>query len=258
MRTPFLALATTALVVVTAATALSGCAALDSGPAITQEREISDVSVVELDSSGDLTVTLGATPSLTVTAGERVIDSLTADVEDGVLRLGTDGESMLGNGKIRYALTVNSLESLTVLGSGDASIDLSGANEPTINVRGSGDVDATGIDAGTAILTPDGSGVIDVRDAVVEELTVRIEGSGGVSIAGTAGTQRVDINGDGRYEASGLRSTQAFVTIRGAGSADVTAEGTLDAVIDGSGDISYSGDARVTEDVSGSGDVSRG
>lgn len=256
MRSRLLVLSAPALLIL-AATALSGCSTLDPGSPVSQERDITDVEIVELATSGDLTVALGTTPSLTVTAGERVIDRLTADVTDGVLRLGMDGEPLLRDGEIRYELTVSSLESLTVLGSGDASIDLSGATAPSITIRGSGDVEATGIDATDALLTIEGSGQIEVDDAAVETLAVRIDGSGGMTLDGTATTQRVEIGGAGGYDAEGLRSADAFVSIRGSGSAAVTAEKTLEAVIDGSGDISYSGDARVTQEVSGSGDVTR-
>lgn len=256
MRSRLLVLPASAILLL-AATALSGCSSLEPGPPVSQERDITDVEIVELATSGDLTVALGATPSLTVTAGARVIDRLTADVTDGVLRLGMDGEPLLRDGEIRYELTVSSLESLIVRGSGDASIDLSGATAPSIMIRDSGDVDATGIEATDAVLTIDGSGEIEVHDAAVEMLAVRIEGSGGVTMNGTATTQRVEIGGAGGYEAEGLHSADAFVSIRGSGSVAVTAERTLEAVIDGSGDISYSGDARVSKEVSGSGDVTR-
>lgn len=256
MRNSLTVLSASALVLVTVA-ALSGCASLVPGPAVTQERDITDVNAVLLDTSGNLTVALGATPSLTVTAGNQIIDRLTEEVDDGVLRLGMEGDSMPLNGEIRYKLTVSSLESLTVVGSGDASIDLSGASEPTITVRGSGEVDASGIDASKVALTIDGSGAIEVHDAAVESLAVSVVGSGEVTVDGVASTQRVEIKGSGGYQAADLRSTNAFVTVRGSGEAAVTADGTLEAVIDGSGVISHDGDARVTENVAGSGAITQ-
>ncbi|MCK8465951.1 DUF2807 domain-containing protein [Microbacterium sp. KSW4-16] len=245
------------LLLALSASALTGCASFDAGPVVSQERAVPDVAAVELDTSGDLTVTLGATPALTVTAGERVIEHLTAHVEGGVLRLGMNGEPVLRNGEIRYELTVSSLESLVVQGSGDARIDLSGAIAPTVTVRGSGDVEATGIDAATAVLRVDGAGEIVAHDTVVEDLTVRIDGSGTVAIDGTARSQDVSIRGSGEHTAEDLRSEDAFVSIRGSGSADVTVDGNLAVVIDGSGDVSYGGEARVTQEIAGSGDVRR-
>ncbi|MFC8303270.1 GIN domain-containing protein [Specibacter sp. NPDC057265] len=256
MRTSQMILSTSALALVTVA-ALSGCSPLGSGPTVTQDRDITDVTAVQLNTSGSLIIALGATPSLTVSAGDRIIDRLTEDVDDGVLRLAMEGNPMPLDGDIRYELTVSSLESLTVTGSGDAVVDLSGAREPTITVRGSGGVDASGIDAAMAALTVEGSGAIQVRDAALENLMVRVDGSGEVTVDGAADTQRVEIMGSGGYQGTELRSANAFVTVRGSGEATVTADEALDAVIDGSGVISHGGDARVTEDVAGSGAVTQ-
>ncbi|PRA83497.1 GIN domain-containing protein [Microbacterium sp. MYb66] len=249
--------ASAAALLVAVATALAGCASFDSSPLVAEQREITDVRVVELRTEGDLTVRIGTTPSLTVTAGERIIDRLTAEVSDGALRLDWAGDSMPRNAKISYELTVTALESVTVLGSGDARVDFTGASEPTIIVSGSGDVDATGIDAMSAEITMDGSGEVTVEDAKVDNLSVRIGGAGGAAIDGTAGTQRVELNGSGDYQATGLRSAEVFLEVHGSGGADISADARLEVILDGSGDVFYGGGARVTKDVSGSGELSR-
>lgn len=254
MRSPLLALSA-AVVILTAA--LTGCTSVDAGPVVSENRTVTDVRAVVLDTSGDLTVTRGEVPSLKVIAGARIIDQLTADIDDGVLRLGMEGASPLRTGVIRYELTVSTLASLTVRGSGDASADFAGADDVSISVRGSGDVEATGIDTGAAMLIIDGSGEITVQDVRVDTLTVRLDGSGAVTIDGDAQTQDVEINGDGDYEAGDLRSADAVVTIRGAGDAAITASRALDARIDGSGSISYDGDAQVEKQITGSGDIIR-
>lgn len=86
--------------------AFTGCSSAYTGPATTQEREIDTVNAVELDTSGELIVTRGEHIGLTVTAGEKVIDRLTSDVEDEVLHLGLDGEPLAWGGDIRYELTI--------------------------------------------------------------------------------------------------------------------------------------------------------
>jgi hypothetical protein len=239
-----------------AALALSGCSLIqDAGPATTQQRSIEGVTAVELDTSGDLTVTLGDTTSLSVTAGEKVIDRLTSAVEDGILRLGISGQALSFGGEIRYELTVPSLESIVVQGSGDADVDLSGATAPVITVKGSGGVTARGLTADTASITVDGSGSVEADEIDVQRLTVRIDGSGEITANGEAASQSVEIRGSGDYHGADLRSTDAKVVIRGAGGARVHVTGELEAPIDGSGDIRHSGGAPVTEDVSGSGEV---
>lgn len=234
---------------------LTGCASLDPGPRATEQREIEDVSVVELDTSGSVNVTLGTKPSLTITAAEKVIDRLTADVDSGVLHLGSTDEDLGYPGEIRYELVVSTLSSLTVRGSGDASVDFTGEVNPEITVRGSGSVDARGIDGETVTLTLEGSGDIDVADATAQRLQVRIDGSGGVRIGGAVADQAVELRGSATYSASDLQSTDARIAAHGSGEATVSVSGTLDAVVDGSSEVIYSGDARVTKNVSGSGEL---
>ena len=72
--------------------ALTGCAALDvaAGDTTTERRTIEDVSAVTLAAVGDLHISTGAEPSLTITAGDRVIDRITSEVRDGTLVLDLD------------------------------------------------------------------------------------------------------------------------------------------------------------------------
>lgn len=228
---------------------LAACASLDPRPRATEQWEIEDVAVIELATPGSLDITLGSTPSLTVTAGEQIIDRLTADVDSGVLRLGAKSAPLDYSGE--------AVSSLRVLGSGDARVDLTGTADPDIVVKGSGSVDASGVDAESATLTVDGSGEITIDDAKAEQLTVSIDGPGTVRVTGDVVRQQVELRGPGEYAASALESVDARISVRGSGEASVAVSGSLDALIDGSGEISYSGDAQVTKDISGSGELLR-
>jgi Putative auto-transporter adhesin, head GIN domain len=220
-----------------AAAALTGCGIQvgDPGPQTRQERDIADVTAVQLNTSGNLFVTEGESPSLTITAGEDVIDRLTSDVDGGTLELGADG-TIGSMGEIRYELVVPRLEAVELSGSGDVGIEDVPAESLELVVDGSGDVTGGGVD--------------------VEELVVRISGSGTIDLEGRAGRQDVEISGSGDYLAADLDSSAARVNVEGSGTADVTVSDELDASVSGSGDITYGGDPSVSSDVDGSGDVS--
>jgi hypothetical protein len=216
---------------------LAGCGITsvgdDPGPTRSQDRDIPAVSQVRLDTSGDLTLTTGETPSLTVTAGRDVLRHLTSEVQGEQLVLGTAGS--VGNlGDVSYDLVLPAAVHVELTGSG--SIHAASPSALTgIDVSGSGGVRAEGLD--------------------VDELTVTVSGSGGVTVAGRAGTQTVELDGSGDYEAADLDTTDAAVTVSGSGTADVQVSGTLRAVVDGSGTITYGGGATVTRDIEGSGSV---
>lgn len=59
------------------------------------------MTAVELETSGDLTVSIGEMIALSVTAGEDVIDRLTFTVNDGTLHLGVEGEPLVFGSELR-------------------------------------------------------------------------------------------------------------------------------------------------------------
>lgn len=238
------------------AVALTGCVVY-SGPPATEEREVSsDVHAVIMETGGDLVVTLGDTPSLTVTAPAGVLDRLTSTSANGTLTLGRVPGPWFIRGDIDYALTVTSLDSLHVKGSGDADVDFTGAGSVDIRISGSGDVDAEGIDAGEVKVVIEGSGNISLPDMNAESLDVRISGSGDIEADGRTDRQQVLIEGSGNYQTEDLVSRDAVVRIEGAGDVRVNATGTLDASIAGSGSIRYRGGPQVTSNIQGAGDIS--
>ena len=216
---------------------VSGCslAAPDAGKPVTRDVEIAAVTAVVLTTPGELVVAVGATPSLTVTAGAKVIDRLSSRVDEGVLRLDGSGSGPLA-GAIRYELTLPVLDAVTIEGSGEVRADFAGGQAIAVTVKGSGEVIGANLAATTV-------------DAV-------IEGSGRIELAGTTADQTVDIRGSGDYSALDLSSTRASVDSAGSGDAELTVTERLTASIAGSGDIRHAGGATVDGTIAGSGDIS--
>lgn len=217
---------------------VAACGVIDAGPRETEERTIDAATSVVLRTAGDVTIEQGESPSLTVTAGARVLPHLTSEVHDGVLTLGTDRAAFGTTGQVEYVLVLPSLEGVRVEGSGDVDADEARAERLSVEVDGSGDV--------------------HVGDVAVRELTVLVLGSGEVSLVGRADRQDVTIEGSGSYAADELASDEAAVTIAGSGDVVVDVADVLDAEIAGSGRVTYVGDPRITSSIEGSGDLREG
>jgi hypothetical protein len=213
----------------------SGCSLLrSSGDQTTQTRQIAGVAAVRLLTSGDLTITTGGTESLTVTAGANDLTGLTSQVIDGTLIL--DNKDSIGSGGISYALTVGPLDRLEVSGSGNATGIGTLRGDSTVLASGSGSVELTGL--------------------AMTGVVVDLSGSGGVTLGGTADTQQVTLSGSGGYDGSGLITAEADVEVDGSGSARVQVTDRLSATVNGSGDITYTGNPpQVDRSTSGSGDI---
>lgn len=225
------------------------------GPTATESREVDDVVAVELATSGHLTVTRGEEPSLTITAAERVLDELTAEVVDGVLVLGRDRPSGWAAGPVEYELVLPALEAVSVRGSGDVDVDELGGS-PAITVEGSGDVDVAAASGESLAVAVTGSGEVRVGGVAVEDVRLDLEGSGDVVLAGRTVDQHVTVRGSGTYDGVGLSSDEAVVALEGSGGADVDVSDRLTAVVAGSGSVTHAGGAVVDGDVDGSGEIS--
>ncbi len=232
--------AATVGLVIAAGTLLSGCgnaAVADPGPTTTQERPVDGVHAVDLRTSGDLTITTGATPKLTITAGRSTLRFLTSTLHDGTVVL----DSRAGHatsGDIHYELTLPTIDGLVVAGSGSAHGTVVADGSITVTVSGSGSADLDGL---TATAT-----------------TVELSGSGDIDLAGTTDAQTVVLHGSGSYLGTQLISQTSDVRVDGSGNAQVTATEQLEAQISGSGDIGYTGTPALTTEISGNGTISAG
>jgi hypothetical protein len=197
--------------------ALASCSVVATpGETITESRQVSGFTKVELEGSGTLTIDQTGSESLTIEAGSNVMPHLTSDVSGDTLTLGVQRRTaMPRSGPISYRLTVEELTGITVSGSGSVTA-------PKITT---------------------------------DKITCTISGSGSVTIGGRAADQELAISGSGQYEAGELASKVLRADISGSGGAVVSVSETLDVQISGSGSLTYSGDPNVTKDVSGSGEV---
>lgn len=218
---------------------LTGCVPIfhpGNGSRVTDDRDIQNIESVEVRTDGDLTVTVGDTPSLTITAPKNVIDRLTSDVVDGVLVLGVKSPQFgFDMGDIDYELTVPKLSAVSIEGSSDVTADFTGADEVTIDIDGSGDVHGEGIAAKT--------------------VTTSVDGSGDIELTGTTDTQTIRIDGSADFGGADLVSRATTIDLSGSGDIEVNATETLDVDLSGSGEVRYRGGAKVQSDISGSGNV---
>lgn len=210
-----------ALFVLVGLLVLAGCGnvvgpTVGSGAASSEQRPVSGITALELSAPGTVEITTGDVQALTVEAPADVLPRLTSEVSGGVLTLNTkEGTHLQGGVEIRYRLTVPTLDRIAVAGSGSVRY-------PQLR---------TGA------------------------LAVTIDGSGDLTLGGSADRQEVTISGSGTYTAGDLASRTTTLTINGSGDADVAAAERLQATINGSGTVTYRGTPTVEQNIAGSGEV---
>jgi hypothetical protein len=179
----------------------------------------------------------------------------------GNLRLSgtTDGTLAVdksGSGNIAAQGSAGSLQ-LLVNGSGDAHFEHFAAGTLDIHMRGSGNLFAGG-HAGTVELRMASSGDAALEHLDADSVNVDMAGAGDVSADGRTRSLKLRIAGSGDADLAKLAAGAVTVHIFGDGDAHVTADQSLQASINGSGDVIYGGEvARVESQVDGSGEVRR-
>ncbi|MCA9310536.1 MAG: DUF2807 domain-containing protein [Phycisphaerales bacterium] len=139
-------------------------------------------------------------------------------------------------------------------GSGSIDVRSIATDSFSTQVNGSGDITLLG-SASTMHFGVAGSGDIEAAGVAADSMTIEIAGSGSVTVAGTTTQLSIGIAGSGDVHGRNLEAGLADVSISGSGDVVIRVRDTLDASISGSGEVLYVGEPDVNVHINGSGGV---
>jgi hypothetical protein len=191
-----------------------------SGNVVSESRNVSGFTKIDLSGSGEVTIDQNGTEALTIQAEDNLMPKLTTEVVDGTLRLGEKSSLTINLTKpVKYQVSVKDLSGLMI----------------------------------------SGSGTMTAAKITAPRLAVDISGSGKVTVGGSVENQDLVISGSGDYQAKDLQTKTTTAKIAGSGEASVTVSDSLDIEMSGSGKLTYYGSPpQVTQQISGSGRVTKG
>lgn len=211
-----------------------------SGHVVAESRPVRDFDALELAGVGTVALVQGDAEALTIEAEDNILPEIEAVVEGRRLTLGFKRGGLRApqpTRPIRFSVTMKDVRGLAVSGAGAIAAETLATDRLDLRVSG--------------------SGTIALGRLAAEDVTAGLSGSGSIVIAGQVGRQALTISGSGSYQAGGLASRETAVTISGAGGATVAAADTLVARISGIGNVEYTGDPRVTQEITGVGRLRR-
>jgi hypothetical protein len=220
-----------------------------SGDIDTKSYELDDFTSVSLSNQGDLTIEYGEEEELVVEAEQNLIPYLEIRVVNDVLHIGTrSGKWLRPRRPIKYYLTVTELSALELTGSGNAEGPVLVGEDLSVRVTGSGDVTLEGLQAED-----------DVEIKVTGSGHARVTGDSadGMSVRG-ARVQAI-VTGSGDIDLHEMEADRLEVKLTGSGNLTIE-EGRVETQtirVNGSGNYQARDLKSATSDVrvSGSGNV---
>lgn len=187
-----------------------------SGVRSEETRVVEDFHAVRLQAPARVHVRVGEARSIRVAGDDNVVPEVRTRVSNGTLIVELEGSWRLRD-ELELTLSLPTLESFRIEGSGSVSID--------------------GVQA--------------------ERLELAIEGSGALTARGSVRELRATIEGSGELDLDELQAKQAELSIEGSGAIEAAVSEGLHYTIEGSGSIAYSGTATSHGSVEGSGALVR-
>ena len=211
-----------------------------SGVIITEQRDVSGFTEVDISVALDITIEQTGEESLEIIGDDNILALIKTEVVGDRLKIYLKDKVL-----IHLSPTEEIVARLTVK-------DLSG-----IDLSGSGEIVANDLSAAALDIDISGSAEVMMTNLDVDELGIDISGSGEFKLSGRADTQLIDINGSGDYNAKDLVSAKCAISIAGSGDAIVNVTDFLTISVAGSGDVKYIGDPEIDQRITGSGSVTK-
>ena len=165
------------------------------------------------------------------------------------------------NDKLKAYVTMPSLGSVALNGSGNIDMEGFDENRMEILLRGSGRISAADCRVRQLNMDLSGSGDLNVKEFTADNMEVRAVGSGSVR-ASNSRVQQLDLgmNGSGSVDFEDLLAVNARVNLVGAGDVLLTMDGgRLEGTLNGSGEIEWYGTvSEESIEKNGAGRVKRG
>jgi phage tail sheath gpL-like len=202
----------------------------------TEDRSVGTFTKVSMGISGDVYISQGNTPKLTVEADAEILGLIVTEVKNDELKIRYSQSRVKSKTPIRIWVTTAEIESLYLSGSGNI-------------------ITETAIKTNEMELKLSGSGNINVKDLSCDEVDAAISGSGNIDVTGSADELSIAISGSGNCNTDEFKTEETDVKISGSGNCKVNATKDLTVAVSGSGSVVYVGNPTIDASVSGSGKI---
>lgn len=220
---------------------ITGCTmetVIGSGNIVTQMPDATGFEEIEVASHCDVEIYQDSIYMVQVTEYENLMQYLKFEVIGKKLLISIKPDHIsISNSHARAVIHMpDVLRKLTISGSSDINIKSGFKDISSLYVSGSGNI-------------------IGEKPAVMDNISASVDGSGDITMVGSANNLNLSISGSGNIDFAGVKALSANCDIDGSGDIAVNVSNSLSATINGSGDIVYYGNPTVTKRINGSGKI---
>jgi hypothetical protein len=228
--------------------ALTGCIkvnlAEENGPLKTKAYDFSDFTGIDIGNAFELVVTPSENYSVSITAGEKIMEHITVEQKGTTLVFGIEGwtnvwfASWYASPKVKITMPVLNLLKV----SGAATADVTGfksAHDFNLELSGSSELN---FDMETGDFNADVSGSSDISGKLTAaDLYIELSGASSIDLRGSGGNILLKGSGASDIDLSAFSVKDADVRLSGATEASLEVNGRLDTDLSGASSFSYSG-----------------
>lgn len=205
---------------------------------ISEPRDVSGFTGVEMGTFGKVVLTQGEFESVTVSGSDNLVMLVETNVRDGILYIEPEEDfyvaSFTDENMLTFTVTAREIHRLTISGVGD--LEMESLTSPSL------------------IVTLSGGGYLRIDQLTTNDLTIILSGAGTVEIAGEAAQANIEMPGLGDVNMPDLRIHAANVKLAGMGGATLWITDQLTGEISGAGSVSYYGGPQTDVRTSGLGE----
>lgn len=243
------------LLVVITGLALTGCERVplgwQDGEALTKTYDYQDFTKIEIGYAFDLEVLPGEDYSITITAGERVMERVEVEKTGSTLKIGLKGWSFNILRSPKAVITMPVLEGLSLSGaSSGVAHGFSGTESFSVIVSGASDLEMS-IETGQCKLEVTGASRVS-GSIEADETDILVSGASDLTLNGKGGNSMINGSGASTLNMYEFQVDDADIILSGATTGRVNVTGRLDANVSGASTLRHTGNPELGSiDISG-------
>jgi hypothetical protein len=237
----------------------AGCERVDlaekNGPITTQSYNFTDFTGIDVGYAFELIVTPSSSYSVTITAGENVLDHINVHQDGSVLVFDIDNWidiwwTSFYNPKVN--ITMPMLEKLELSGASKATVTgFSSEHDFDLHVSGASEIDLD-MAVGDFFTEISGASHVDGHLTAISS-DIGLSGASRIKLTGSGGNIRLEGSGASDVDLKGYAVNNASIDFSGASHASMTVNGRLDVELSGASSLDYYGNPTIgSTDISGS------